>query len=132
MAGGRSVKCTRCDWSKNRCFGKGVLVEPCPACGAKVWFADLWAGEKAFRRTEDDAHSELEPITLPVSTAFGAVYNARNDVGAYDHSNGAQTDERTAGTMAGKESSGDRAARRVAGRKMDSARGRWQAPSLLL
>jgi hypothetical protein len=49
-----------------------VLVEPCPECGAKVWFAELWMGEKTYQNAQADAHSELECPVLVDSTAFRA------------------------------------------------------------
>jgi hypothetical protein len=81
MAGGRNVKCTRCPWTKFRCFGKGVLVEPCPECGAKVWFEELWTGEKPYGESATEAHTRLEPIVLVDSTAFDASTGLRQGVG---------------------------------------------------
>jgi hypothetical protein len=72
MAGGRTVKCVRCTWTKFRCFGGGVLVEPCPECGARVRFAECWAGEKPYQESATGAHSELEPVVLVDSAAFRA------------------------------------------------------------
>ncbi len=52
MGYGREVKCTVCPWSDHRRFGAGVLVDPCPECGAKVWFAELWIGDRKFGTDE--------------------------------------------------------------------------------
>jgi len=72
MAGGRTVKCVRCAWTRFRCFGSGVLVEPCPECGARVRFAELWIGAQPLQNSQADAHSGPEPIAVMDSTAFGA------------------------------------------------------------
>jgi len=80
MAGGRNVNCTQCPWTKFRCFGKGVLVEPCPECGARVWFAELWMGEKPFRALATDAQTGLEPVVLVDSATFDASTGLRQGV----------------------------------------------------
>ena len=60
MSAIRELKCTACSWRGSRYFGKGILVEPWPECGAKVWYAELWAGERAY--------GELEPKAPAVSS----------------------------------------------------------------
>lgn len=63
MASSREVKCTACEWSAVRGAGNGVLVEPCPACGARVRFAELWPGEMP--------HSAAELIPINPRTGKG-------------------------------------------------------------
>ena len=38
----RTVKCQICNWRGVRCYGaKGILVDPCPACGSRVTYASV-------------------------------------------------------------------------------------------
>ena len=43
----REVKCQKCSWSASRAFGAdGILVAPCPQCGARVEYARAWDGDR--------------------------------------------------------------------------------------
>jgi hypothetical protein len=45
MSASRAVKCTVCPWIDNRACGRGILIDPCPQCGSKVWYETLWYGD---------------------------------------------------------------------------------------
>jgi hypothetical protein len=45
MTAKRAVKCQICQWRALRCFGKGLLVAPCPECGSRVTFAEHFVGD---------------------------------------------------------------------------------------
>jgi hypothetical protein len=48
MSASRAVKCTVCPWIDNRACGRGILIDPCPQCGSKVWYETLWYGDCDF------------------------------------------------------------------------------------
>jgi hypothetical protein len=41
----RGVKCQICPYTKQRFFGRGLLVKPCPDCGSRMTFAQPWLGD---------------------------------------------------------------------------------------
>ncbi|MGB2590962.1 MAG: hypothetical protein WBF09_03975 [Candidatus Acidiferrum sp.] len=43
----RTITCQVCPWQGMRYFGKGILVAPCPLCGARVAFAVVMPGDPA-------------------------------------------------------------------------------------
>jgi hypothetical protein len=57
MAATREVKCVACLWKAVRYFGNGILVQPCPDCGRRVKFAEVWPGE-----VPHSASVELIPV----------------------------------------------------------------------
>lgn len=49
----RDVKCQICDFTETRYFGsKGILVDPCPECGARMTYAMQWAGDQSVTGVE--------------------------------------------------------------------------------
>lgn len=60
MAGTRKVKCQRCSWVTQRAFGSdGVLVAPCPECGARVTYTDAWDGDRPVTADAADTRKVL-------------------------------------------------------------------------
>ena len=52
----REVKCQKCSWSAWRAFGSdGILVAPCPECGARVTYAHAQDADRPV--TPDSPHT---------------------------------------------------------------------------
>lgn len=65
MSSSREVKCIACAWSAVRGGGNGVLVEPCPSCGARVSFAELSPGEMTHDAEPKLVRQALVPVSTP-------------------------------------------------------------------
>ena len=49
----RDVKCQACDFRERRYFGsQGLLVDPCPKCGARMTYSEHWNSDQAVTMHE--------------------------------------------------------------------------------